>query len=111
VKTQSSIKLFFTPKIASHAATEVLTKKGWMVIDSNHPWLALDVNNNPISIKKIKQSFDNSVYIDWKRTPYNNVFLESFVFVYGLYSRHGRFYPPYNFIPDINYGEFIQNAI
>ena len=98
------------------------TKKGWLVIDSNFPWIALDVNNNPLSIKNIQQSLDNSVDIDWKKSPLDVVggntskyvksiiYTKPFVAVYGLYSRHGRFYPPYNLIPDINYGEFIQNA-
>ena len=115
----SSVKLLITPKTKSHAALEVLTKKGWLVIDTNTPWVAIDVHNNPLSIKKIQQSVDYSVYlisptmaIDWKTPPHpsNEIYIKSFVFVYGLYSRHGRFYPPYNLIPDINYGEFIQNA-
>ena len=121
-KTNSSIKSLITPKIKSHAASEVLTKKGWLVIDSNFPWIALDVNNNPLSIKKIQQSVDNSVDIDWKKSPLDvvqqrfekgyelTIYTKPFVAVYGIYSRHGRFYPPYNLIPDINYGELIQNA-
>ena len=109
-KTYSSIKSLITPKIKSHAASEVLTKKGWLVVDTNYPWVAIDVNNNPLSIKKIQQSVDNSVYIDWKKPPRDEIYIKSFVAVYGLYSRHGRLYPPYNLIPDINYGEFIQNA-
>ena len=109
-KTHSSIKSLITPDNLSHATSEVLTKKGWLVVDSNHPWVAIDVNNNPLSIKKIQQSVDNSVYIDWKKPPRDEIYIKSFVAVYGLYSRHGRFYPPYNLIPDINYGEFIQNA-
>ena len=73
----------------------------------------------------------NSVDIDWKKSPLDvittdtqfthphlkgiqteqlTIYTNFFVAVYGLYSRHGRFYPPYNLIPDINYGEFIQNA-
>ena len=121
-KTNSSIKSLITPKVKSHAASEVLTKKGWMVIDSNFPWIALDVNNNPFSIKKIQQSLDNSVDIDWKKSPLSfatgdtsqseelTIYTKPFVVVYCLYSRHGRFYPPYNFIPDVNYGELIENA-
>jgi hypothetical protein len=31
-----------------------------------------------------------------------------FTYVYGL-SRHGRFYPPYNAVPDVNWGELAQN--
>jgi len=32
------------------------------------------------------------------------------VFMYGLYSRCGRFYSPYSFSPDVNYSEFVQNV-
>ena len=67
--------------------------------------------NNPLSINKIQHDIENSFYINWKKPPSDEIYLHSFIYVYGLYSRHGRFYPPYNFIPDINYREFIQNAI
>ena len=83
-KTHSSIKSLITPQIRSHAASEVLTKKGWLVVDSNYPWVAIDVNNNPISIKKIQQSVDNSVYIDWKKPPLDDIYIKSFVSVHFL---------------------------
>jgi hypothetical protein len=99
------------PRVRSHAAIEVLTKKGWLVVDPNEPWIAVDTANNPLSISKIQNDVDNSVYIDWRQLPSDNIYLDSFVYVFGLYSRHGRFYPPYNFIPDINYVELIQNVL
>jgi hypothetical protein len=43
--------------------------------------------------------------------PPGYIYNERFFYIYGLYSRHGRFFPPYNVIPDINYSEFIQNLI
>jgi hypothetical protein len=99
------------PRVRSHAAIEVLTKKGWLVVDPNEPWIAVDTANNPLSISKIQNDVDNSVYIDWRQPPFDNIYVDSFVYVFGLYSRHGRFYPPYNFIPDINYVELIQNVL
>ena len=39
------------------------------------------------------------------------IYGEDFFAIYGLYSRHGMYYPPYNFIPDINYSEFLDNFI
>tara|TARA_B110000008_G_C16862870_1_gene521512 strand:- start:318 stop:1034 length:717 start_codon:yes stop_codon:yes gene_type:complete len=108
-ETNSSIKSLLTPQTYSHALTEVLTKKGWMIVGSNYPWLGLDNENNPISIKQLKESIDNSSDIQWMQPPGEKIFEKPFVYVYGLYSRHGRFYPPYNFIPDINYHEFFQN--
>ena len=31
--------------------------------------------------------------------------------IHGLYSRHGRFYPPYGWVPDVNYEELVQNPV
>ena len=61
--------VLLTPRVRSHAAIEVLTKKGWLVVDPNHPWISIDALNNPLSINKIKHDIDNSVYIDWKKPP------------------------------------------
>ena len=47
--------------------------------------------------------------IQWKAPPPTPLYTHPFVYVIGLYSRHGMFYPPYNYIPDINYLEFFQN--
>lgn len=107
--TNSTIKSMITPGVPSHAVTEVLTKKGWLVVDSNAPWVSIDTNDQPVSIESIQYNVANRVSIQWGSEPPTNIYVEPFAFVYGLYSRHGRFYPPYNFIPDIHYGEFIQN--
>ena len=37
------------------------------------------------------------------------IYSAPFTWVYGFYSRHGRFYPPYNAVPDVNWGELAQN--
>ncbi len=110
--TRSAIKSLLTPQVMSHAVTEVLTKKGWLVVDSLAPWVSIDKNHDPVSLREI-QSFANGEKdrmspIAWGSTiPI--IFRGPFITVYGLYSRHGYFYPPYNFIPDINYAELIQN--
>ena len=110
-KTDSAIKALMTPGVSSHAITEVLTKRGWLVVDSNAPWVSTDINNEPMSISDIQAKIDNSSLIQWKQNPPTDIYLKPFVFLYGLYSRHGYFYPPYNMIPDINYKEFIQNVL
>ena len=109
-KTDSTIKSLITPGVSSHAVTEVLTKNGWLIVDSNEPWVSTDKNIQPVSIENIQQSVENSDRIKWGKEPIS-IYLKPFTFVYGLYSRHGYFYPPYNFVPDINYGEFIQNVL
>lgn len=100
-----------TPGGASHAVTEVLTKRGWLVLDSNARWVSIDSTNRPVSIKQIQSAIENRVTMQWAWKPPAKIYTEPFTFVYGLYSRHGQFYPPYNFIPDINYHEFLQNFV
>jgi hypothetical protein len=110
-KTGSAIRSLVTPGVPSHAVTEVLTKSGWLIVDSNAPWVSTDKDNKPLSIKDIKLSIDNHIPIRWNREPAESIYIKPFTFVYGLYSRHGMFYPPYNFIPDIHYGELVQNVL
>lgn len=106
--TGSAVKSLITPSVSSHAVTEVLTKEGWLVVDSMAPWVSTDKNNHPVSIEKIQSKVELSEPIEWSSEP-PMIYTEPFTFVYGLYSRHGMFYPPYNFIPDVNYGELVQN--
>lgn len=108
-ETKSAVKSLMTPGIASHAITEVLTKKGWLVVDSNVPWVSINIDRQPISMSKIKNNAKMGTSITWYSEPLE-IYLHPFVYIYGLYSRHGKFYPPYNFIPDIHYGELIQNV-
>jgi Transglutaminase-like superfamily len=108
-KTGSAIKALITPGPTSHAVTEVLTQKGWLVIDSNRRWVSLDTNKNPVPITQIQLMAAGSNNISWIQEPPNRKYINPFTFVYGLYSRHGKFFPPYNFIPDVNYRELAQN--
>lgn len=109
-KTHGSLLSLITPGVSSHAVTEVLTSKGWVVVDSNDSWISLDGQRNPISIKRIQSDVDSGS-ISWSKPIPNGIYKKPFTFVYGLYSRHGRFYPPYNFIPDINYKELMPNVL
>jgi hypothetical protein len=110
-ETGSSLKSLIKPGNRSHAVTEVLTKRGWLVVDSNAAWVSLNAKREPLSIEKIKSSTEGSFVIQWEVVPPDSIYEAPFTYVYGLYSRHGRFYPPYNFIPDVNYSEFIQNFL
>ena len=109
-KTRSAFKSLMTPGIPSHAVTEVYTKRGWLVVDSNNRWISIDRHGNPLSIAQIKLSIEGPDEIPWRRHPPNRIYREPFTFIFGLYSRHGKFYPPYNFIPDVNYEELLQNV-
>ena len=108
-ETGSGIRSLITPGVPSHAVTEVLTKRGWLIVDSNEPFVSIDRKSQPISIQDMKLSAQGSGSIEWNREPQTEIYGAPFTFIYGLYSRHGRFYPPYNFVPDINYSEFVKN--
>jgi transglutaminase superfamily protein len=106
-----AIKAIMTVGVSSHAVTEVLTKNGWLIVDSNAHWVSTDADGSPISIEKIQSGVEHSVPIRWGLEPPSTIYAKPFTFVYGLYSRHGYFYPPYNIIPDVNYGELLQNIL
>ena len=110
-ETGSAIKAIMTVGASSHAVTEVFTKNGWLVVDSNAHWVSMDAEGRPISIEKVKYSVEHSVPIRWGLKPPSPIYEEPFIFVYGMYSRHGYFYPPYNSIPDVNYGELLRNVM
>lgn len=111
VNTRSTIEAMMNVGASSHAVTEVLTKNGWLIVDSNAQWVSTDTEGHPISIEKIQYSVEHSVPIQWGLKPPSPIYVEPFTFVYGMYSRHGYFYPPYNSIPDVNYGELLQNVL
>jgi hypothetical protein len=109
--TGSWIKAVITTGVSSHAVTEVLTSKGWLIVDSNAQWVSTDSEGRPVSIEKIRYAVEYSVPIRWGAEPPSTIYRKPFTFIYGLYSRHGYFYPPYNGIPDVNYGELLQNVL
>ena len=99
-----------SPNVSSHAVTEVLTKNGWLVVDSNEKFVSVDKGGKPISLKEIQLSAEGRAVIEWETRPRASIYSCPFIFVYGLYSRHGQFYPPYNVIPDINDPELFQHV-
>ncbi|MCE9664011.1 transglutaminase-like domain-containing protein [Halomonas sp. M5N1S17] len=109
VETGSAIKSLLTPQVRSHAVTEVLTSKGWMVVDSNEPWISLDNGYRPLSIDHLSALGGSGMVERLMSQPETSIYAGDFTFVYGLYSRHGMFYPPYDRIPDINIAELSQN--
>lgn len=96
---------------ASHALIEVKTAKGWLFVDSVSPWIALKANRKPVSLEEWRGVSDKTSY-PWKQQQDAKLFpllMQDFYPVYGLYSLHGRFYPPYWPFPDINWYEFMYN--
>jgi hypothetical protein len=108
---RNSLSTFFSSKVRSHAICEVKTAKGWMIIDSVSPFIGLRNEKDPLDMKQI-----NDLAISGKLNPneFNHLhrfYTEDNLFVYGLYSRHGRFYAPYNFIPDYRFYQLFYNFI
>lgn len=102
-ETGSKIISLLTPQISSHAVTEVKTAKGWMVIDSNARWIGLTEDSLAMSIDDL-QSLEHKK-VRWNsrnQAKMSAIFSKDFTYVIGLYSRHGRFFPPYSPIPDYN---------
>ena len=91
-------------QVRSHAVTEVLTSRGWLVVDSNAPWVSLDHDGHPVSIADITTGD-----VVWDMEIPDEIYKGPVLYVYGLYSHHGRFYPPYGWLPDVNYGELLEH--
>ncbi len=98
----------------SHALVEVKTSKGWVVVDTNERWLSLDIDNNPVSIEEWKNTKDKSNF-KWLTKNQENMYWilhGDFIIIYGLYSGHGQFYPPYTpYIPDISLKTMIKGHL
>lgn len=105
---KNRLQLLLTYRTKSHAISEVLTSRGWMAIDSLDAWIALDEDLNPLSIAQLAIKAERHTKLNWsgRSSPFYD---EPFLRVYGLYSRHGMFYPPFNRIPDVNYGQLLDN--
>ena len=95
-----------TKGLSSHSITEVKTKKGWLIVDSNKNWIGLDSLMNPYSMKKISLS---KFSVKWMNESTTYFYNNPSHYVYGLYSRHGYFHPPYVMIPDYNFNDLIYN--
>lgn len=108
-KTGSALVSLVTPQISSHAVTEVKTARGWLVVDSDEPWISLDKGYQPFSIQQLSEMGRDVITESLMAPPGISIYADSFTFMYGLYSRHGMFYPPYDRVPDIHVPEFAQN--
>lgn len=91
-------------KSNSHAATEVLTSKGWLGVDSMEDFVLINKNKLPntypeaISNGLLKNLTDNPFY----RNP--------IIYIVELYSRNGTFFEPYiPYLPEINIINFFKN--
>jgi hypothetical protein len=108
--TGSALSSLLTPKTPSHAVTEVKTARGWMVVDSNRRWIGLTSGGTPLDLKQLQDIDVRGQAWDERVTDRaGRIFRAPFTYVLGLYSRHGRFYPPYSPVPDIDWQQIPGN--
>ena len=103
----------FLHHVPSHAISEVQTKHGWLMVDSNDLWIALAPNGEPVSMHKMQQTLLAEQPLNWLTSAPDgdeNFYNNRCIPIYGLYSRHGRFYPPYTSgIPDFRLRGLLYN--
>lgn len=89
----------------SHAVTEVLTSRGWLMFDPHFGRLYVDKKGNPIPAARMFETI-RAGEID--ASDAHVIFSDHYSLFYGLYSRHGMFFPPYVSLPDIAWTDFLQ---
>jgi hypothetical protein len=100
----------FEPNVPSHAVTEALTRKGWILIDSNARWIGLTASGDVRSLDDLASDAGLAAEAwDADNAEINSIFARPFGYVFGLYSRHGRFYAPYSPIPDLDAAQLHHN--
>lgn len=94
------LRALFRNGQTSHAVTEVKTKNGWMLVDSNTEWIALTRHGEPVNADEVWRRFG-----EFENPPeYLN---QSSWAIRGMYSRKGQLFAPYIFFPDINWIDFL----
>ena len=71
----------------SHAASEVLTSRGWLGVDSNEPFLLLTKDGYPSTYRNAINNIQ-----DFEGVSPQGFFRQKVDVIYGLYSRHGKFH-------------------
>ncbi|MEY4766846.1 MAG: hypothetical protein RI907_3519 [Pseudomonadota bacterium] len=109
---QAALTVLATRDTVSHAVTEVKTRAGWLLVDPVNQWLSVDARGQPVGAMQIARSHRGGPPIDWPaKAAAPEFYTQNFLLVYGLYSRHGSFFPPFNAIPDVNYSELLDNFV
>jgi hypothetical protein len=103
----SSWSSVLTPGSPSHAASEVRTTRGWMLVDSLYDFIGIDPERNPMDLAALAGG-KGEVHADVAYLR-SHFYQEPIVFVRGLYSRHGTFFPPFVPVPDVAWSEIASN--
>ena len=85
----------------SHAVTEVKTSRGWLFVDSNSEWLAVNRRGEPVNADEVWRRYE-----EFENPPVYLV--EPWWAIRGLYSRKGQFYGAGIPFPEINWNDFLH---
>jgi hypothetical protein len=84
-----------------------------MVIDTRARWISLDKDDQPHNLRELQEFAEAKSETEWSKKSKEDMFFlmkDPFYILYGVYSRHGRFYPPYTpYVPDIDTSQFLNN--
>lgn len=94
--------------IPSHSLSEIHTVRGWIVVDSNSQALGLRRDGSPLDVVDLGASL-RAGGGDLPEQDYAQFFDGEYRTIYGLYSRHGGFYPPYVPLPDLDWRQVHYN--
>jgi len=100
-ENQSLIGALFHYGQSSHAVTEVKTSKGWLFVDSNTPWIALNRNGEPVNADDVWRRFN-----EFENAP--TYLRDPWWAIRGMYSRKGHLYAPYVPFPEFNWVDFLD---
>ena len=100
-ETGSALISFITRRNPSHAVLEVLTDRGWMLVDPSSGTVGVSQAGDPISARDVHSRKDTVA----SSSRFHVIFAGPYFLVYGLYSRHGMLYPPFNVLPDVSWTE------
>lgn len=100
---KSFFEALSTYRSRSHAITEVKTKKGWMIVDSNTPWISLNRNGDPVSADEV------FIRIGEFESP-PPYMADAYWSIPGLYSRRGQLFRPFFPFPDLSWYDFTRWA-
>ncbi|HEX8556071.1 MAG TPA: hypothetical protein VF695_15300 [Sphingomonas sp.] len=101
---------FLIPGIDSHAASEVRTRRGWLAVDSEQPFMLITRGGRPLQFDELHTVDPRTLYTRPTRS-HSFGFENAYFVVRGLYSRHGQSHGVRLPAPEINYPDFLRYAV
>ena len=102
----------FKRGLLSHALTEVNINGNWFLIESLYSHVYKNKSGELVSAMYIKENFGDVNFPDFNHVDaelYSYIARGDFKVYYGIYSRHGGFFPPYHIPFNINYKQILFN--